>query len=473
MRSYWIAGAALMLGQMSSVSNAQAPYGAASLLPTPPAYNSYAPSTANQYGTQYYVAPAAAQDAAPTPAVEVAPSQLNESPYAQSVDDSWNPGCDSYGSGYQSGWSDDTCYSDACGCGCCWYGGIGGLIMTRDNVNHKQLSFDDTNVAGDVINTRDAAMGWQYGIDILVGRHLGCGMAAEGVYWGLFKDTQEINVYASAIPGNLNTALDFSDLDPSTGGTSNIDTWYNAANRHRMRRSYEFHNLELNMAYSPFGASSGCGSSCGSYCGDGCSDGCSDGYSSGYGGGGCGCLDVTLLGGIRFFRFDETFEYATDDVDGIYYNNNAHEMFYDIDVENNLFGLQTGGRVNYHVTRCFSLYSSTKFGVFVNHISHHSRVGNGDGAAVVNNGPNNNVAFDIRSSEDDISFMGEIDLGMAYQISSGWSAKLGYRAVGISGIALTSNQIPHRFADIAGVRDIDSNGSLILHGAYASIQYLW
>jgi len=36
---------------------------------------------------------------------------------------------------------------------------------------------------------------------------------------------------------------------------------------------------------------------------------------------------------------------------------------------------------------------------------------------------------------------------------------MGYRAVGITGVALTTDQIPLYFADIGGVRDISSDGS--------------
>jgi hypothetical protein len=48
---------------------------------------------------------------------------------------------------------------------------------------------------------------------------------------------------------------------------------------------------------------------------------------------------------------------------------------------------------------------------------------------------------------------------------------LGYRVLAATGIGLADNQIPPYLNDIPTIQDIDRNGSLILHGAFAGLTY--
>ncbi|MCA9163186.1 MAG: hypothetical protein KDA62_09410, partial [Planctomycetales bacterium] len=142
-------------------------------------------------------------------------------------------------------------------------------------------------------------------------------------------------------------------------------------------------------------------------------------------------------------------------------------------VKNHLIGFQLGGGANWCVSDRFSLRGNTKVGVYGNHISHHSCVGTAQEYAIVNDPgqANDGHAFMIRSSLNDVAFVGEIDLGFNYQFSCHWSAYGGYRAVAVTGVALTADQIPMDFADIHGVEEINSNGALVLHGAYAGLMF--
>ena len=120
-----------------------------------------------------------------------------------------------------------------------------------------------------------------------------------------------------------------------------------------------------------------------------------------------------------------------------------------------------------------SMCSNRREQTYANHITHHSFVGGGSGAAFVNDptSPYNGRQFNINSSKDDIAIVGELDFGVNWQVSSRWSTQLGYRAVAIAGMGLATNQIPHNFSDIGGVEDIDSNGHMILHGAYLNATF--
>jgi hypothetical protein len=120
------------------------------------------------------------------------------------------------------------------------------------------------------------------------------------------------------------------------------------------------------------------------------------------------------------------------------------------------------------------LYAAPKFGVYANYMEQDSRVYNVNGTAVV--GPGNPLAgsvYDISSDKTIVSFMGELDLGMNWQLMPCLGVGVGYRAVAISGLAYATDQIPSSFADLPGVAMIDSNADMILHGGYAAVTLTW
>jgi hypothetical protein len=241
------------------------------------------------------------------------------------------------------------------------------------------------------------------------------------------------------MPGNLNTVFDFQPLNT---GATNVNDLYDAAQAHRVRRDWQFHNVELN-------------------------------WLQGYGYNGR-ALNVGLIGGLRYFRFDEGFQYASADQNPVFGADPANEAYYDIDVENHLVGVQMGANASYDVSSRFRLRATPKIGVFNNHISQAQRIYNVNGVAVV--GPGNPLAgqaYDINTSKDDVSFLAEIDLGFDYRLSRHWSLNAGYRAVALTGVAFATTQIPRNFADIPGAEDIDNDESLILHGGYLGATFAW
>ena len=346
-------------------------------------------------------------------------------------------------------------------CGCPnWYVGLNGLIMTRDDENPAFFSYSDEDESIQLLNSREASMDWGGGVEFRLGRPFcGCEYGLEAVYWGLFPGTQESNLLQSQDinPGFfLNSTLNFDQLDYDPGsGALDAGNWFDSAERHRLRRHYEYQNVEVNLiqqplfvsGYSPCGMNTAC----------------------------CGRNGISLgwLFGLRYFRSDEYLQFATDRGDEVFGNNPDDEMFYDIDVENNLFGAQVGGQLRYALTQRLHFNSATKFGLYGNHISHQSFIGGANGAAIVNNGPNAGRAFDVRSSKNDVSFAGEINLGGVYRLHPQWNLSAGYRAMAVTGLALPTEQIYPDLRGIDDLYDIDSNGSLILHGAYAGLEYLW
>lgn len=343
-----------------------------------------------------------------------------------------------------------TCGSNPCECGgCCWYGGLGGLVMTRDGENEFQLSSRSDNFNATALSTRSAEMNWSGGGEVYLGRYLGECWAVEGVYWGVYPETKtdlafDTDGTAGNGIGDLITSFDLNlDFDDG-GGPGVVNDWFDGAEMHGLRRQYEIHNVELNLRRLAIG--SGCGpcSSC--------------------------RWRASWLAGIRFFRYDEDFDYFSD-LSNTVLTGAPDEVHYTIDVTNDLLGVQIGGDVEYLIMPRLSASFGTKFGLYGNHIDHRSRIGSSAGPATVAGGPNAGTVWDISSDKDDVAFLGEVALALHYQISSGWSLRGGYRALAVTGIALPSAQIPNNFEDVFGVAQIDSNGSMILHGAFLGVEY--
>jgi len=350
---------------------------------------------------------------------------------------------DPYASGCEP-WGDPCC--DPCCEPCClprYYVSVGGLIFTRNRHRFQQVSYDDTDLVGQVLST-DSAMGhWDFGAQGTFGWYLDpcTGCAVELTYWGIYGDQVEATVFATNLPGNLNTAFDFS---PVNIGVENVNDLFDAAQAHRVRRDFDAHNVEVNLVSGRFPAVAGRG------------------------------LQIGYLAGFRYLRLTDEFYYASADASPVFGADLVNEAYYDIDVRNNLWGFQLGGRADWFFTPRFSLYAAPKFGLYANYMEHYSRIYNVNGSAVV--GPGNPLAggvFDIPSDKTIASFVGEIDLGLGYQFTPGLGAGIGYRALAVSGLAYATDQIPSHFADLPGVAMIDSNAHLILHGAYASVTWTW
>jgi hypothetical protein len=128
-----------------------------------------------------------------------------------------------------------------------------------------------------------------------------------------------------------------------------------------------------------------------------------------------------------------------------------------------LFGFQVGSRLDYYILPRLSLYATPKFGVYGNHIQQHSTLYSSTGG----------LGFDLSSTKDTISLLGQIDLGTQWQINQHWSVFGAYRVMGVSGIALSDNQFRPFLIDTPGWADISRNGNLLLHGGLFGLQAVY
>jgi hypothetical protein len=387
-----------------------------------------------------------AQPAAPGPITQM----LNQAESAQPV---YAPSVgygDQCGAGYGAQCGD--CYDPCCEPCPNWFGSVAALYMGRNKSNRLWTSYETGNNPNQL--PTDAETDCEIGGEVSFGRYFCCGaFAIEATYWGI--DTLQGYSSQSIAGGTVSTPLLVDGIEfAGTNGTVYFD---NAA-QHIVRRENEIHNIEINLLGTPGVAYGGMG--CGDCGGYGCSS-CS----------GRGPLSLGWNLGVRYFRFEENFLFGSvndgrswGEAGGIY------EAYLEDNVRNSLVGFQFGCDLNYNLGSRWRLYAAPKLGIYNNHVEHYFGLRRGDGTVANPTAASGMTGtYPVSSSEDALSFLSEIDLGVDWQVASNWSVFLGYRVMFATGIALADNQIPAYIVDIPEIADIDTNGDLVLHGAFAGV----
>ena len=334
-------------------------------------------------------------------------------------------------------------------------------------------------------------------------------------------------------PGAAPTSLHGIEMPPlvpnnvaGPNGGQNVYDWYDNAYAHRLVRSQNFNNVEMSLfsfglggavrqgvagcgsgiaqGYQPgwtngrigrggygvggasragYGSCSSCGSTGSSGCGScGTTSSCNTcvtprcsgptGACAPIIGAQCSRLRFAMLGGVRWFRFNDYMEYATSENDATF--GGADDFYYRNTLRNDLLGFQLGGRATYCTGRKINLYGGTKFGVFGNRINYDTFAGTTTTAAVVSSyNSYDNQAYDIHAATTGLSLLGEGELGTGVRVSRGWTANCGYRVIGATGIATAPGQIPYDFSLLNDVRRIHHHDSLVLHGVSFGGMYNW
>ena len=406
-----------------------------------------------------------------------------------------SPGC---GCGATGGYPNcgvcNTC--EDCGCDNQWFGGVYMLGMTRTNATPIKLTSEIPGgsaypyyptAADTVLTTRDADYGWAPGVEVRLGSTFtigescnacqstcgyntscGCNSCApqqmyawEVAWWGLDNDTSSQRV--DYMPGNPMVGmknfygLGYNGMPVNNyygyPVTANGQAGYPTVEWQRVRTDWKAQNLELNIIRFPL--------TCGSPCGGGNSCGGCGGYDA-CGCNSCGCNDSCGLGfsmygscGVRYFRIDDDFLYGT--------YANATELTYDVQVDNSLIGPQVGWTTDYCWGK-WNLFCNSTFGIFNNHMGVWQGMYDSTGTYATYNNNGSASDFNTRSSKDSVAFLGELRVGTAYEITCNWRAVVAYRAVAISGVATSVDQMPNDYSDSSYVGIIDSDNSIIIHG---------
>ncbi len=310
--------------------------------------------------------------------------------------------------------------------------GLRGLVFERDYEDDRGYG---SNAFGEYLFSTSADNNTMGGFEFFLGSRNCNGSGWEIGYWGLFPDRSDVTF---AGPPLYTAIPELSGVDLRGAA---VDQIFNSADTWRAYRFNEFHNLEFNLLRNA-GAVRG-------FCG--------------------GCTNIEWLAGLRWFNFREDMRLAA-------FNTAAGfptQTNYDFNVENSLVGFQLGARADRCLSNCFSLSLGFKFGVYQNDIYHFQaiRAGNGENATVGGAGPYAGNDYGFGPAKKEISTLGELDLGVNWMFRPCWRLTVGYRAIGVAGVALAPNQIPYNFEDSAEVNRINSNGDLLLHGAYFGIEH--
>jgi hypothetical protein len=444
MRSYFAHGALLMVGLVLAgtaprISTAQ-DLGSPRLLPIPTEIDFLSAS------------PVAHQDAV---VVEAAPS--DNPAQLPSPSDAPLQAPPSYKTALQQ-WGSDSCTS-ACGENGCggggrgyWFGSFGVLILGSPTRNSTVLSYDASTFQP-IMQTGDTTGVFAGGIDLTVGRMFGCGnWGAAFTYWGVYPAAQTADVFNAGSP--ISSALNFSGLDYN-GAPGN--TYWDNVSHQQLVTNQVINSLEWNLL-----GNCGCGGlfACSPWQGCNCGGGSGPRFGSGW------------MFGVRYFQFNDDFLFSSDNTDFVL-NGAVNEMQYQIRTRNDMVGFQVGGGLHYRLWNCFSVYGIGKAGIYGNHSSVFQSISGAAGDATVNAGPFATTGYRFQSSQDNLAFLGQLDLGGRYQVNNCWSLNVGYRMVGISGLALTEGQIPNNFANIVDVQQVHASDGLILHGGYIGATFCW
>jgi hypothetical protein len=343
----------------------------------------------------------------------------------------------------KDGW--DTCTS--CLPAPRWFGSAGAVAFSRADRDFIITCPCDSPQ----LRYNDADMPTMLGPQITLGRYLGCNgcFGIQATYWGLYPGSQT----ATAVPddGSYSSRFNWGNLEACGDDVFLIG---DRADEYRLTRDFRVHNFELNLLNFSHAYGNGCGSQCGP--GNSCAPN----------------FRYNFLLGFRYMDFREGFLFyahspqTTSTPEG--------ELFYNVDVQNQLAGFQIGGRTDYYLTCNLSAFASAKGGVYGNRMSLQQALRDCDGNVAVVNNPSSEFhqqQFNINSTRTNVAFLTEFALGANYKVTECWSVYAGYQVVVATGVAEANDQIPSQFEFLDEARSIKNDASLILHGAFFGASY--
>ncbi|HWB10623.1 MAG TPA: hypothetical protein VG826_15440 [Pirellulales bacterium] len=330
---------------------------------------------------------------------------LGGSPYAEALNTSGMPPWNLAGLQFQPGF---------------WFGSLAGMVLTRDLPNGLSTTYNSSNVNTNLLDTAQAHGNWAGGGQVMFGRWFGpqtYGM--QFVYWG----TGPMTGTASVVDPNYQLSTPFN-LGNVNIGNQSPTFYFDNAHEHALWRKDGFNNFEWNaMRRATFGC-------------------CAP------------RLMFTGFAGVRYFRFQDGLIFGGVNAPDFSYAGGAYAAYLNTGVTNSLAGFQLGTRIDYFVLPRVRLYAQPMFGLFGNAVSMREHLYSGDGMQ----------GFDVFARRSTVSTLGQIDVGIGYQLTPRFSAFAAYRLIGVTRVGLADNQIPAFWADQQGMSQIKTNGDLILHG---------
>lgn len=325
--------------------------------------------------------------------------------------------------------------AECCPAAATWYVAGAGLALSRDDSNSLHTSYEDGNNPNQFPRPRH--FDWSGGWEFKIGRRFACGQwAVEADYWA---NEAMRGQWRFVIPGGaVSTPLIVSDIEfDGVNGTMLFD----GAAEHRVWRQSDVQNIELNLVRAQL----------------------ANPWESRW--------DAAVLAGVRYFRFNDDFLFASLQSGGAWGGDGSDEAYLHERIENHLVGGQIGAEAGYRLGRTVRIVAVPKLGIYNNHTRSQFDLYRGDGVLATPTAASGVVGtYPVRSSDDSFSVLGQIDLTAEWEFCPNWTAFVGYRLVGATGIGLADNQIPIYVVDIPEIARIDTNGSLVVHGAMVGLK---
>ncbi len=403
------------------------------------------------------------------------------SPYSQAMSSSW-----------------DGATAASCGANCAagrpplnpWFGSANLLFYSLANGRGRAIMSGD--IYGGVVRSSIVDPNWAPGFDIGVGRYFGCGKYGVGVNyfnWNPGSQTEIVNTDLAGVPiaagGGLrsdmigyNDVLGNLDFGGGPLGSESIYDIINGSGAYagatgvRLTRDLSFQGVEANVfCFGLMGAQRAAYAGCNSGSCFGA------GGNTGFGGAAgpmirpCGGRVRIMAGhGFRWFQVKDSFEAAMN-IDGSA-GYQAQDLYDRTEVENNLFGYQFGGMLNYCLSCRWNMNIGGKFGVYGNRVNYNHRLGTETSLAYLTAAGTDDI--NVESSDTVLAGLGELDMGLGYRINDAWSVRGGYRVLAICGVAdAVENTQNTDYRSLATVGAFDANDCYILHGAYVGLTYNW
>ncbi|MCE9607813.1 MAG: hypothetical protein K8U03_23245 [Planctomycetia bacterium] len=304
-----------------------------------------------------------------------------------------------------------------------WFASVSGLIMTRDVPNNVGLAYVGADPHGpSILNTETAGFDWSGGVEAKLGRMIGDRWAMEVVYWWIDPSNGFLSARSEA--NDINSRLDMSQV--LYEGTP-LSTIYENSHEQRVYRADSFQNVEVNLLQQALVVDP------------------------------ANRFGIAYFSGVRYFRYREILEYYAVQAGSEFSDNDVTtQSAYHIRMRNSLIGWQLGARGHMYLGQRLRLYATPRFGLFANAISQQQ-----DLCMVIN----------LHSTKTDVAVLGQIDLGASLQLTQCCSVFAGYRAMGIAGVANADDQIARTFDSLPDMAQINSSGSIILHGVNTGLQF--
>jgi hypothetical protein len=320
-----------------------------------------------------------------------------------------------------------------------WYAAAYGLIFTRDRANGVATTVNP-GTGEWLMRTTDADVDWRGGYDAKIGFRFGANKnwGIEGGYWTIDRFR---GFSAASLPGGVDTPLAVNQIE--FAGV-NGDSFFNNAAGHRVARVNRLESAEVSLVRS------------------------SDVFDA------CGFapIDFTLLAGVRYVVFREELTFGGLAAGGTWGGNPTDEAYFSDRVINNLIGFQFGIDTGFRLARTLRIFATPKFGIYNNHIDARFDAYRGDfvrGNPTPGSGITRTYPVDV--DRDVFAVLSQIDVGVDWEFAPHWSAVAGYRLLAATGMGLADHQIPNDVVDFASLDTIKSNGSLLIHGAFAGLQF--